>query len=339
MKFVYANILTGLLLSLLIAGCAGKSTSGESETPSSGNAALDAVNLKIKNNPGDAALYAERARFFFENSNYDGALEDLQKAILMDSMQPPFYFLLTDVYMQYFKSWHALRAIQKAADLFPNDIPTLLKLCRTQVTLQRYEEAMRTLDRILTIDPQNAEAHMLFGFNFKELGDTARAINSFQKAVNFNSDLLDAWINLGQLHESKGHIVAEKYFNAAIEVAPENITAYHAKADFLSRQDDLNGALEVYRQILAINPEYKEAYYNSGLLYLDLDSIAEARNQFDLLIKASPLHIRGYYYRGYCAELAGNKEEAIADYQKALRFAPDYRLAKEGLIRLGAPAQ
>ncbi len=324
-----------VLLSLLVAACGGKTHQADAFRSGTGIAALDSLNLKIEAAPRDASLYADRAAIYYKINNYDNALSDLEMAIMLDSMQPAFYSLLTDVYIGYFKSWQGLRAINKAAELFPEHIPTLLKQANTQLLLRLYPECLGTIDRILALDPTNADALLLLGLGLKETGDTARAINSFQKAVNYNSDLIDGWINLGQLHESKGHAVAGKYYETAVQVDPGNIVALHAKADFLSRTDNLGGALAIYKEIASLDPDYEEAFYNSGLIYLDLDSIPQAFEQFDLAIQASPLHVRAHFYRGYCLERLGDRENAGADYRKALSFAPDYEAAREGLARLG----
>ena len=333
MSLSYSNVLLVVLLSLTAFGCGNKKDTAAGKA-SSGNQALDSINMLIEADPQNPDLYADRAAFFFANSSYDNAIRDLRAAILLDSMQPAYYSLLTDVQMEYFKSWQALRVMQKAAELFPEHTPTLLKLSKTQLILKLHEESLKTLDQVFKADPNNADAHFLLGMNMKETGDTARAINSFQKAVNINSDLIDGWINLGQLHESKGHTVAGKYYETAIQVAGDNPLALHAKADFLSRTNDLNGAIELYKQIQAMQPDYKEAWFNAGLIYLDMDSIAEAYRQFDRAVEVAPLNVRAYYYRGYCAEQTGNKEQAAQDYRKALSFAPDYTDAQAGLERV-----
>ena len=117
-------------------------------------------------------------------------------------------------------------------------------------------------------------------------------------------------------------------------MAPENIYALHAKADYLSDMGELPEAIEMYRRISRVDPQYDEAYFNSGLIYLDMDSIEQARKQFDIAIETSPTHIMAYYYRGLTQEMLGNREAAMADYEQALRMAPNYEKAQEGLERL-----
>lgn len=56
---------------------------------------------------------------------------------------------------------------------------------------------MTVLDKLFVRDPQNSKAYLLAGQIFYEMGDTGRAVNAYQKAVDFNPDLREAWIRLG----------------------------------------------------------------------------------------------------------------------------------------------
>lgn len=338
MKTKFGIIGLALLLGLGAGSCGGNGSKDKddaaTEALTTGNAAIDGISVKISQNPNDPALYAERGRLFYENDGYDEAIRDLNRALSFDSANVEYMHLLADVYLDYFKSRLALKTMERAAELYPERIPTLLKLSEFQMILKQYEASMKTIDRILKIDPQNAEAYFMFGMNFKERGDTVRAINSFQKAVEFDSELIDGWINLGQLYAAIGDPLAMRYFDNAIRVGPENVTALHARADYLSDTGDLPGAIEMYRRISLVDPQYEDAYFNSGLIYLDMDSIDQARKQFDITIKTSPTFIRAYYYRGLAQEMLGNKAAARADYEQALRMAPEYEKAQEGLERV-----
>jgi Tfp pilus assembly protein PilF len=60
----------------------------------------------------------------------------------------------------------------------------------------------------------------------------------------------------------------------------------------------------------------------------------QAHEQFDMTLQVNPVHIRAYYYRGVASEMMGNLPAARDDYEQALRLAPDYVRAQEGLNRL-----
>ncbi len=335
MKTNGLSLFFSVFVIILIAACGGKNTENNSETiATTGDPAIDELSRKIEANPENSSLYAARAGLFYEKGGYDEAIADLQKALSMDSTNVEYLHVLADVYLDYYQSRNALETMQKTATLYPERIPTLLKLSEFQLILKKHEESMRTIDRILRLDPQNADAYQLFGLNFKETGDTIRAINSFQKSVELNPDLIDSWINLGQLHAAIGSKMAARFFDNAILIAPNNTEALHAKADYLQDQNDLTGAIDLYKKIVIIDPQYEEAHFNAGLLYLDLDSIPQAYQQFDLAVKVNPTFVQGYFYRGVAAAFKGNTAQAKADYQQALKLAPDYTQAQEALKQL-----
>ncbi len=336
------KLLTGglaLLLMMLAAACGGDSNNAQqgqdSAALTTGNPAIDGLSEEIAKNPNQPDLLAERARLFYENDGYDEAIRDLNLALRLDSSNVEYMHLLADVYLDYFKSRLALKTMEQAAERYPQRIPTLLKLSEFQHILKMHEESMRTIDRVLKIDPQNADAYFMFGMNFRETGDTIRAINSFQKAVELNSEIADGWINLGQLYQSIGDPLAARYFENAVRVAPNNINALHARADYLSDVGQLAEAIDMYREIIRVDPQYEDAYFNSGLIYMDMDSIEAAKKQFDIALQVSPTLIQAYYFRGLAHEMLGNAGAARKDYEQALRMAPNYEQAQEGLARVG----
>ena len=321
---------------MIFSGCQQEEKKAPSDIGNTGDATIDDITAQIAQNQDNANLYALRGELFYDQNNYDQAINDLNKAISLDSTQALYYHLLADSYLDYVRSREALETMELAAELFSERLPTLLKLSEFQLILTKYEDSMRTIDQVLRQDPQNADAYFMFGLNFKETGDTVRAINSFKKAVDIEPELTDAWISLGQLYASLDDPIAESYFDNAIKTEPENPLTWHAKADYFSDQEELQKAIEIYQKIMVFDPQYEEAYFNAGLLYLDMDSIPKAHHQFNLAINIYPAHIRAYYYRGLSAEMMGNNEQAKRDYEQALHFAPDYEGPQEGLKRLAA---
>lgn len=329
----YRHFALILLVFMVFVGCKKKA---DDQVPAqkTGNAKLDQLNAQIEKSPKNANLYYARAEQYFALEGFDEAIADLNKAISIDSNKVDYYHLLADAYMDYFKSFKALKTLETAVIRFPRRIPTLLKLSEFQMILKMHKESMKTIDQALQIDPQNAEAFFMFGMNFKEMGDTARAINSFQTAVENDPDLVDAWINLGQLHAALGNAIAGRYFETATRIDPKNIEALHARGYYQQSIGDLKGSLATFRKINRIDPKYAEGYFNAGLLLMDMDSIPAAYEKFDAAIQASPVHIQAYFYRGVAAEILGKKQQAKADYEQALKLAPDYTKAKEGLERV-----
>ena len=324
---------------LLLIGCQNtvdskQPTAPVNAIPTTGNPAIDGISVAIAKTPTDPSLYAKRADLFYQNEGYDEAINDLQKALSMDSTNVAYLHLLADVYLDYYQSYPAINTMLKAAELYPTRIPTLLKLSEFQLILKQYDKSIQTINQILKLEQLNAEAYFMLGLNFKEQGNIDRAMGSFQTAVENNPDLVDAWINLGQLHAEKKSNLAKYYFDNAVKVAPNNITALHAKAEFLHFSEDLQEAIATYRQINLIDPDYSESLFNTGIIYLEMDSLKQAKQHFNMAVKTSPTYIIAYYYRGLIAEMEGNIEAAKKDYQTALNFNPEFIRAQEAMERL-----
>lgn len=326
-------IFTSLLIFLF--SCNGDAPPVEEEvTPSGGDPGITRMTEAISADPKNAELYAQRATMEYDRQNYDAAIADLNRALSIDSTNIDYHYNLADVYLDYYRSRLALRTLERASSLEPKNVETLLRLAETELTLKQYPEALVTLSEVTKVDPRNPDAYYLISQAFLETGDTARAINSVEEATEIDPDFTDAFIKMGQLLFAKGLPRAGQYFDAAIAIDPEDVVALHAKADYLRDNGQLNEAIAAYRAASLADRQYVAGHFNAGLLYLELDSLQPALTEFNLVIKNDPVHIRGFFFRGYTKEQLGDGDAACKDYDVALRFAPDYQLALDGFARL-----
>ncbi len=320
---------------LLFACGNGEENSEPTTVQQAPDPAIVKLSEEIHKEPNNPELYAQRGELYYQLQNYDQAIADLSKAIELDSLQPQYYHLLADAYLDYYRSRQALYTMQLAASKFPQRIPTLLKLAEFQWILKQYNDALFTLERIRIIDPQNAEMFFMFGNVFRDMGKTEQAINAYQSCVENDPENIDAWIELAKLVAQTNPAAADRYYDNALRVDSNNVAALHAKAYYLSNiRNDLQGALALYKRINVIDPQYVDGYYNAGLLYLDMDSVEQALKQFDIAVQMAPTFTDAYYHRGVAYELLGKTANAISDYETVLRLDPEYQGAKAGIARL-----
>ena len=305
------------------------------EVSFTGNPTVDKLTQQIEEMPNNGSLYAVRGAAYYENENFDEGIEDLEKAISLDSTKAEYFHVLADMYMDYYKSRMALNTMKRAAEIFPERLPTLLKLSEFELILKQYNDALFTLEKIRKIDPLNAEMFFMFGRIFKDMDRTEEAANAFQSAVENDPELIDAWANLAQIIADKNPALAERYFENAMRIDSANIELLHARAYYYSNtRNDLSAAVKIYKKINTINPQYVEGYFNVGLIYLDMDSLQSAYRSFDIATKYAPENPDVYYHRGVAAEMMGNNSQALADYKTVLNFDPSYASAKTGVQRL-----
>jgi tetratricopeptide (TPR) repeat protein len=331
------HLLLALLL-LFLSAC--KQESKQPEAPeaaklAAGTPEIQQLSKQIEANPDNAALYATRGVLWYDNQNFDEGIADLEKAIQLDSTKAEYFHELASMYMDYYKSRQGLNVMKRAAAAFPKRIPTLLKLAELQLILKQYADALFTLEQIRAISPLNAEMFFMFGNVFVDMGKKEEAIGAFQSAVENDPGLTDAWIKLADLLAEKNSPAAGKYYDNALRADSNNIDALHAKAYYLAnKKNDLAGAIRLFKKTNVINPQYADGYYNVGLIYMDMDSLNQAYQRFDLAVKYAPEFAEAYYHRGLAAEKSGNIAQAKSDYDNVLRLDPDFQSAKEAIRRL-----
>ena len=318
------------MITLAFAGCKENDKKKDGPIPT-GDSFIDQLTLQLEKNPEDLDLLYQRANAYYEKDEFESSIADLEKAMKIDSLKPEIYHLLADNYLDYYRSRDALDMMEEVVRLFPDRIPSLLKLSEMQLILNQNENSVFTVNEILRLSPQNSEAYFMLGMNFRAMNDIDRAINSFQTAVENDPEMVDAWLILGELHEKKGSKDAVRFYDNAINVAPDKPEVLHSKAFYLQNNGDIPGAQNLYKQIILKTPDYTDAYLNSGILYMEQDSLDRAFEQMNLLAGVQPQNPLAYYYRGMIHNAYGNYEAAAIDLQNALNISPDFPVAEEML--------
>jgi tetratricopeptide (TPR) repeat protein len=319
---------------VLFLQCKSKSGDESNSIETTGNPAIDAITKQIKDKPEDPQLYLQRAQLFYDNQAYDQATQDLAQVMKLDSTNLRAHHLLADVYMDHNQYAMALKTMQRAAALYPDSIRTKLKLSEFQLILKQYDGAMNTLADIMKIRPGDPEALFMLGMVYKDQGKTEQAIGAFQSAVERNPDMVDAWVILGDLMDRTHNPLAIQYFDNAIRVDPKNVSALHAKAYYLQNNNKVDEALAIYRQIHLINPQYPEAYLNTAILQLYRDSLDAAMKELIILKGIDPTNAAAWFYIGKVHQFKGEKDQAQASFEQALRLDDKYEQARDALQEL-----
>lgn len=290
---------------------------------------IDDVTRLIFKDGDNPELYKERAALYMKKGIYENALYDLKKAISMDSLNPAYYHLLSDAYMDNMDSKMALETMKRITKIHPERIPSLLKLSETEFILKQYENAMFSATKVLSLNPNEAEGYFMLGMILRETNDDVKALNSFQTAIEMNPELVDAWLILGEMYEEKKDPIAIKYYEGATQADPNNISAMHYKALYMQNHGREADAVEVYKNIILKDKFYSDAYLNAGLLYLEMDSIELAKEHFNIMTRTAPQKYLGHYYLGICNEMLGDFDEARENMRSAQNLnQEDKRIGK-----------
>jgi len=325
------------LIVFLTISC-GDSKKPKNEGSESQNLVLEALNKKIKSNPNDASLYFQKADYLLNNGALPDALMNFIVALDLDSTIIDAWSKLSEVYWLMDNYIEAENAMIQALKLSPEDEKNLLKLAKYYIVFFNYEDAKTYLDRTLLKNNLNAHAYELYGTYYLEQGDTARAIASFNRAVEIDDTLFDAYFSLALLYDIRNNPVAIEYYKNAIRIRPNSLFVHYKHAFYLQEKSGrIDEAMEIYNNILEIDPHYYYALFNKGYVYLVYKN--DPRTALDYFRQAVEFSDRktpdALYNMAYCLELLDNKREARQLYKQILELFHDYELAIEGQRRVG----
>ncbi|MFK7773485.1 MAG: tetratricopeptide repeat protein [Saprospiraceae bacterium] len=330
-------------IALLLSACDNKKPSSNTITEENsstqqlgktGVAAIDNLTDQIAQTPEDPKLYAARAEAFYNNEGYDYAIVDMAAAMKIDSTNADYHHLLSEIYLDYYKSRLALQTMKRCVALYPKRIPSLLKLAEIQQILKMYDASMMSIARIMKIEPDNPEGFFMIGLNHTLMGNKDASIKALQRCVELDPDHTDGWVLLGKIFAEDGNILAEQYFENAVLTSPENPDVLYNKASYLHNNDQLDKASSLLKKIIKVDPQYAEAFDRLGVIYLERDSADQAITNFNIAVNVNPEFGVAYYHRAVAFENKKNFEAAKADYERILKFNPDYENAKKGLERV-----
>ena len=87
-------------------------------------------------------------------------------------------------------------------------------------------------------------------------------------------------------------------------------------------QGNLQNALDLFSQALALNPKYAFAYYQRGLIYSNQKQFEKALQDYDQSLKYNPYFSKAYYQRGTVQKERNQIEKALTNYSEAIRLSP-----------------
>ncbi len=289
---------------------------------------------EVEINPGNDKALLNRARKFYQRGAYDAALKDLQSALRIDSFYLETYLLKSRIEMDYFRSLEALRTLQKAERLWPDSLPVKEHLAKIHLILKQYDQASKKANQALEISPSSAQPYLIIGLVAIENQDTASAIGFLQQAVQNDADLLDAWVELAKIHARKDPGKAASYFESALQIAPDDLHILHAYAMYWQNMDSLERAKSSYKQMINLDSEYREAYYNQALILMDQDSFLKAIPLWNEYIRQSPDAAKGFYYLGISYEMTQNDQAALENYRTARGLDPKLKNIEKAIVSL-----
>ena len=140
-----------------------------------------------------------------------------------------------------------------------------------------------------------------------------------------------------ELAKKKLFIEAKNSFEKALQLKPNYIDAINNLGLVNHNLGNLDQAVRLYKQVVALDSNYALASENkilSVIYFFSLGNIQEALETLNSLVEVNPTDALLFNMLGGCLASIGQTEMAITNYQKALEFEPEYAIPKHMLNSL-----
>jgi protein O-GlcNAc transferase len=228
-----------------------------------------------------------------------------------------------------------LPALQKAAELLPNDAEAHGNLALVLRARGQLEAAVASGRRALLIRPGFAEAYNNLGVALKDLGRLDEAVASYRRALEIKPGFAEAYNNLGKALSELGQFdSAVASYRRALEIRPGFAEAHNNLGNALNDLGQLEAALACFRRAIELKPGIAEAHNNLGVILEKIGQLYDAVASYRKAVEIKPDYAEAYRNLGVLLQTLGQSEAALASYRKALEIKPDYALAYSNLLFL-----
>jgi tetratricopeptide (TPR) repeat protein len=335
-KLIFQNLIFISLIVLLFS-CGGKKTNKSLAEPNDSLANIQAVreiSKEIENNPEVADLYYRRGQIFTNEKYLNRAEDDYLEACKLDSTNALYFFVLARTQYAMNQTMDASKNYEKAILLKPDYLEAILKLGDLYFVVKEHEKSIAKLNQAMKLDAGNARIYHMLGMNYREMGDTSRAIYHFQTAIENDAADYESNLYLANLYAAKHKEIAFEYFKAALKLKPKSVEALFGRAVFEQEHKLYKAALLDYRKIIDLDPQNYLSYYNVGYINYENGMMEEALRNWNTCTQMNTEYANAYYMKGLVYEELKKYSDASLNYRLALELEPENALFNAAMNRI-----
>jgi predicted Zn-dependent protease len=205
-------------------------------------------------------------------------------------------------------------------------VPLVLEaLARAYLYSYRLDDALRTLEAWLRLQPEEAGAFLWRGWVWQAKEDVPRALADYRRTLDLDPEYFDARLHLAQLLAASGEDPAEAadHLERLRQRQPENPTVLLVLAHCRRRLAQPAEARRILDALLAGHADSAAALRERGALALSEGDTAAAEDWLRRSVAADPYDYESAYQLGQCLERLGRKDEAREYLDRSARIEAD----------------
>ena len=293
------------------------------------------ANLKaIALQPDKWSTYSNIAAALLQMNRYDEAEENLKRGLELNPKEDAMWHNYGVLHYEQQRYEEAVAAFLKAVNLSAdsaNSTDLMLAIADSYYELGKHTNAMEWIDRAQALAPSPFVQDELSKLSEKvllALGKTEEAEQHLLQATQMDGSDQEVWrlLELYEVSTSQGDTdEADIYLQRILKLARDNPDALQAVADILLEQAQYAKAIEIYKEILAIDLNLSMAHAGMGDALIRLGRYEEAIESLGRSIELQPVSptatIR-LILMGLAADKLGRSGDATQYYERAVELDP-----------------
>jgi tetratricopeptide (TPR) repeat protein len=287
---------------------------------------------------------------YLKQMDFNQAAEEFKTVIKLDPRHQDAYLALGDIYMLDRKHYPEARVIYEEYLKFDQEnskahlnlgesyyfISKLFQFLPVEEdTLFRPDllsKSLENLNKSIALDASVANAHLLRGKAYQDLGKFHEALESYETYERLLAEQdyvwterdADFWVRKGQAQVETGDSTlipaAITSLTKAIELDSTKINAYSYLGSALYKQKKYAEAIPFFKKKIEADPENANAYMNLALCYLQLKQYEDAAEPLKKVVELDPENIKAH-------DFLARVYYQLKQYQKAAdEYLAEYKL-------------
>jgi len=279
------------------------------------NEAVSALETLSESHPDFALAHNDLGVLYYQQGHKDKALNSYEAAARLEPDNTTFQKNLADYYyVEQGRVEDALQMYVKILENDPEDAETLLILGHICVALHKFEDAETFYNRLLAVEPWNAEARENLDKLAKRPDATMAGISAEEQyekiqtriesgdgeAVNLLENLLLTHPQFALAHNDLGVLKYNQgdkekalgHYEQAARLEPHNLNFQKNLADFYFVESGrVEDALTIYNKVLEVDFGDVEALMSMGLICEALERPEDARHFYNRVLENEPWNL------------------------------------------------
>jgi tetratricopeptide (TPR) repeat protein len=324
------------------------------------HAALLDYSEAIKKSPHEASYRVERSIIYGDLHAWDQALLDLDEAIRLTPNDPALFFHRALVHLQQNKPIEAVDNFLQAIRFDPNfgdahfrlgwlyscldsnqgtaaiehltraivltrDHP-FIRLHRgiAYLAQNKFALAMEDCRRVLTVEPDNAQAHGVLGRVMQCEGQFEEAIVACTRAIELGDEHTLVYLARAISYASTDRpALAVSDCEAVLALEPNNAWAIQLHGRLMLQRGDLDAAMDAFHRARELAPDWAEPREQLSLVHLLKENPRASVEEQTQLIERQPQQASHYVNRAFAFTQLKDFVEAANDYDRAIELEPE----------------